>query len=113
VVSSHVVFASRRRRTRLVSDWSSDVCSSDLGRSEHGAGGRGVGDAQLPAQRVRAEEERDRAEPTCECGDERGDRDGDRVYTHRRSEERRVGKEERAGWAPETERKEKTGVAVG
>src|SRR5262249_57296303 len=24
-------FASRRRHTRLVSDWSSDVCSSDLG----------------------------------------------------------------------------------
>src|SRR5438093_13090912 len=27
-------FSSRRRHTRLVSDWSSDVCSSDL---EHGA----------------------------------------------------------------------------
>src|SRR5215213_614182 len=26
-------FSSRRRHTRLVSDWSSDVCSSDLGRS--------------------------------------------------------------------------------
>src|SRR5262249_61937906 len=25
-------FSSRRRHTRLVSDWSSDVCSSDLGR---------------------------------------------------------------------------------
>ena len=24
-------FSSRRRHTRLVSDWSSDVCSSDLG----------------------------------------------------------------------------------
>src|SRR5437016_6441987 len=27
-------FSSRRRHTRLVSDWSSDVCSSDLGDSE-------------------------------------------------------------------------------
>src|SRR5262249_59582752 len=27
-----VFFSSRRRHTRLVSDWSSDVCSSDLGR---------------------------------------------------------------------------------
>src|SRR5262249_57712804 len=26
-------FSSRRRHTRLVSDWSSDVCSSDLDRS--------------------------------------------------------------------------------
>src|SRR5437016_8357056 len=26
-------FSSRRRHTRLVSDWSSDVCSSDLGRA--------------------------------------------------------------------------------
>src|SRR5438093_9290269 len=26
-------FSSRRRHTRLVSDWSSDVCSSDLKRS--------------------------------------------------------------------------------
>src|ERR1019366_3677069 len=25
-----IVFSSRRRHTRLVSDWSSDVCSSDL-----------------------------------------------------------------------------------
>src|SRR5262249_58693061 len=28
-----VFFSSRRRHTRLVSDWSSDVCSSDLFRS--------------------------------------------------------------------------------
>src|SRR5262249_59499128 len=27
-------FSSRRRHTRLVSDWSSDVCSSDLGDAE-------------------------------------------------------------------------------
>src|SRR5258706_11981409 len=28
-------FSSRRRHTRLVSDWSSDVCSSDLSRRRH------------------------------------------------------------------------------
>src|SRR5437899_8858617 len=27
-------FSSRRRHTRCLSDWSSDVCSSDLGRSK-------------------------------------------------------------------------------
>src|SRR5262249_58283668 len=31
-------FSSRRRHTRLVSDWSSDVCSSDLARAGGGAG---------------------------------------------------------------------------
>src|SRR5258706_822747 len=30
--TSALVFSSRRRHTRLVSDWSSDVCSSDLGQ---------------------------------------------------------------------------------
>src|SRR5438093_9424952 len=30
-------FSSRRRHTRLVSDWSSDVCSSDLARLVRGA----------------------------------------------------------------------------
>src|SRR5262249_58132650 len=29
-VDGHFFFSSRRRHTRLVSDWSSDVCSSDL-----------------------------------------------------------------------------------
>src|SRR2546426_6850441 len=31
-------FSSRRRHTRLQGDWSSDVCSSDLGRRVAGAG---------------------------------------------------------------------------
>src|SRR5262249_56834475 len=31
-------FSSRRRHTRLVSDWSSDVCSSDLGTGRGAAG---------------------------------------------------------------------------
>ena len=30
-------FSSRRRHTRLVSDWSSDVCSSDLERTVGGS----------------------------------------------------------------------------
>src|SRR5258706_5719682 len=32
-----VLISSRRRHTRLVSDWSSDVCSSDLQAEEHTA----------------------------------------------------------------------------
>src|SRR5437016_12133772 len=31
-------FSSRRRHTRLVSDWSSDVCSSDLGNGDGSPG---------------------------------------------------------------------------
>src|SRR5438046_4239799 len=49
-------FSSRRRHTRLVSDWSSDVCSSDLGKivqavaeeihgSESAEDGQGQGEA--------------------------------------------------------------------
>src|SRR5438046_8128790 len=47
-------FSSRRRHTRLVSDWSSDVCSSDLldVRSPGSAGSSlfHLADAQLPDQ---------------------------------------------------------------
>src|SRR5262249_60128207 len=38
IVESRVFFfSSRRRHTRLVSDWSSDVCSSDLADLDHPA----------------------------------------------------------------------------
>src|SRR5258706_8918557 len=42
-------FSSRRRHTRLVSDWSSDVCSSDLPCTHRGAHARSCsgGDAGL------------------------------------------------------------------
>src|SRR5262249_58190825 len=36
-------FSSRRRHTRLVSDWSSDVCSSDLLRHLHRDGDESLG----------------------------------------------------------------------
>src|SRR5437016_10871215 len=41
-------FSSRRRHTRLVSDWSSDVCSSDLFQAGHAAES-GVVSAELVA----------------------------------------------------------------
>src|ERR1035438_10648706 len=64
------LFSSRRRHTRCLSDWSSDVCSSDLCAEER-AGGRAV--RHLPALGPR------------------------RLH---RSEERRVGKECRFRWSP-------------
>src|SRR5258706_8493877 len=38
ILSFFFFFSSRRRHTRLVSDWSSDVCSSDLGHEHRIAG---------------------------------------------------------------------------
>src|SRR6266403_4602156 len=67
-------FSSRRRHTRSLRDWSSDVCSSDLGEGqaqvpeavrqhdnadERGCDGRGV--AALPQCLRKAETRRDRA----------------------------------------------------
>src|SRR5438093_7828917 len=66
-------FSSRRRHTRLVSDWSSDVCSSDL--IDTHAGQRHILEATIAALRQK-------------------DAETDR------SEERRVGKECRSRWSP-------------
>src|SRR5262249_57385062 len=99
-------FSSRRRHTRLVSDWSSDVCSSDLSR-EAGP------DAHLPntAQTPRTSEglacslfERQQTlKGSTTCQESSGSK---RIRRRRstprrpRSEERRVGKEGRSrGWA--------------
>src|SRR3712207_9040754 len=70
-------FSSRRRHTRYWRDWSSDVCSSDLGSTENVSGERNVGcclqhRAQGDAARL--------------VGQPLGELVGDR------SEERRVGK---------------------
>src|SRR5258706_14799295 len=103
-------FSSRRRHTRLVSDWSSDVCSSDLrGRKQ---------DAALELQPFGARE-RD-VDPVVRraFGDERLRRKerihgefrppaiAEQIFLEQhvvhvvRSEERRVGKECRSRWSP-------------
>src|SRR5438093_9141059 len=48
-------FSSRRRHTRLVSDWSSDVCSSDLAR------GVGLGPRAQGHRGIRRSGDRDQA----------------------------------------------------
>src|SRR5262249_56173023 len=84
-------FSSRRRHTRLVSDWSSDVCSSDLDtgavRGGEPAPGRDERVHDLAPRALR------RGEPGCEgtAAD---------VLHRERSEERRVGKEGRYRGAP-------------
>src|SRR5256885_3807091 len=92
-------FSSRRRHTRLQGDWSSDVCSSDLGHR----GGRADAAARRAADRggrhrvragdvpaaLRTPAMRDRLRmAVCSC------------ETIGRSEERRVGKECRSRWSP-------------
>src|SRR5438093_6020604 len=79
-------FASRRRHTSLVSDWSSDVCSSDLTRK--------YGFADRDTKLARS------AKPyflVQLCGYAELLRAAQDVLPDRRSEERRVGKEGRPG----------------
>src|SRR5205814_2822827 len=72
-------FSSRRRHTRCLSDWSSDVCSSDLNQTV-------LLDAKKKEiSRINAKYDADRR----------------RYVELTRSEERRVGKECRSRWAAE------------
>src|SRR3712207_7150901 len=90
-------FSSRRRHTRYWRDWSSDVCSSDLGEvhgqgaARAGGGRRGGGEAQ--ASQRRSQGGQGSQAQAAVCG-----RSGAR--TQERSEERRVGKECRSRWSP-------------
>src|SRR5258706_8253682 len=93
---SFFFFSSRRRHTRLVSDWSSDVCSSDLGTlnristlSLHPAREHGLEVRRLVFTSDHGYFdvfERRRFEPVMKLAF--------------RSEERRVGKECRSRWSP-------------
>src|SRR5690348_17564163 len=92
-------FSSRRRHTRWTGDWSSDVCSSDLGlalvegvrlvEEAQGAGVRLVGAVASPelARTTRGTALRAALESHA-------------VPVQDRSEERRVGKACRTRWAP-------------
>src|SRR3712207_8639949 len=84
-------FSSRRRHTRYWRDWSSDVCSSDLDRdADTRPGDPQVRDAEDLAGLV--------AELLLLVGLLRAVVDDG--AGHRRSEERRVGKECRSRWSP-------------
>src|SRR5262245_66214484 len=96
-------FSSRRRHTRCLSDWSSDVCSSDL---------------SAPPSLVRAPTARTSDGGALVPGGDRRKR-----ASAARSEERRVGKECRSRWGPwhieketegcEEERAKETGEELG
>src|SRR5438045_9420491 len=81
-------FSSRRRHTRCLSDWSSDVCSSDL--------------AVLPVGPRRGG-----ATAALAVGEQRRSELADARHVQARSEERRVGKECRSRWAAYDEKKKR------
>src|SRR5437016_11394389 len=85
-------FSSRRRHTRLVSDWSSDVCSSDLFHL------RPLAVHALDGDRIAAQIRSRHCELVGEKHLE--ERRVAQIAPRVRSEERRVGKECRSRWSP-------------
>src|SRR5207245_6412419 len=85
-------FSSRRRHTRCYRDWSSDVCSSDLGAI--------IDDLNIRVFRTKADLSDWNAEIVG----------GERVVEDDRSEERRVGKECRARWGRERYREKRVWI---
>src|SRR5437016_6548188 len=106
-------FSSRRRHTRLVSDWSSDVCSSDLSASGIEPPPATISPASyrkalVPStvqRRVVGRRSLDAIPflpPVLDPADHFLDLKSERTE---RSEERRVGKECRSRWSPDHEKK--------
>src|SRR5690349_22369283 len=90
-------FSSRRRHTRSLRDWSSDVCSSDLRFPACVARSEGLPRSQIPFLLAPAGRGSHNIVP-CERGRCAAAAPAVRA---RRSEERRVGKECRSRWAAE------------
>src|SRR5258705_7511142 len=92
-------FSSRRRHTRCLSDWSSDVCSSDLlivdGKVYDHIGFRCRGGVWRYSMAKNAMKFRLNRGHDLEVKDNWG-----RKLKATRSEERRVGKEGRSRWSP-------------
>src|SRR5437762_6131947 len=88
-------FSSRRRHTRYIGDWSSDVCSSDLQ-------GGGPPPARVRVAEPAADLRLDRLQfvfgGALPAGHAALAGRAEAVQRHRRSEERRVGKEGRRRW---------------
>src|SRR5947207_15113263 len=91
-------FSSRRRHTRSLCDWSSDVCSSDL-RGERPAVRREGEPVNLPGGYPAPG-------PKAPGGDVPEVEEPSQASSGHRSEERRVGKECRYRWAPYDDKKE-------
>src|SRR5690348_17699299 len=89
-------FSSRRRHTRWTGDWSSDVCSSDLGGGFTYAFARAIGLSRAGATL---------AALSFAFGSFLVGQIHHQNLADARSEERRVGKECRSRWSPYHEKK--------
>src|SRR5262245_62229648 len=102
-------FSSRRRHTRCLSDWSSDVCSSDLGGSVAALWSRASEFIQAPEHErdlgIELNAALDFQSKDKALNDKPGEMGG--FYARLRSEERRVGKEWRSRGARPTVRKKR------
>src|SRR5204862_1023742 len=99
-------FSSRRRHTRSLRDWSSDVCSSDLFRDRRSAqqltGTEGLLSDDGACRKVGRTTRRPREREDVELAEESNEAGVGGV----RSEERRVGKEGRGrGWPDHAKKK--------
>src|SRR5207247_7675831 len=99
--------SSRRRHTRSTRDWSSDVCSSDLGMAEPEAVAKALEEFGQP-QEVRSELEATHGQRMMAVVLEKAMQWKERTmrakwlwatWAYLRSEERRVGKGGRSWWA--------------
>src|SRR5438093_1782234 len=100
-------FSSRRRHTRLVSDWSSDVCSSDLSKGDHEGDQNHRATGNGPAHPRRGDPPDNDLPFDADVPQACGEGHHETNPGQRRSEERRVGKECRSRWTPEHEKKQK------
>src|SRR5258706_7424726 len=91
--------SSRRRHTRLVSDWSSDVCSSDLSVTLSSANDLSPIQAQRTWDRQAEDNVTDHLQRIGLIAP-KGEVDKILETVINRSEERRVGKECRSRWSP-------------
>src|SRR5690606_40806247 len=104
LLCSFFFFSSRRRHTRFSRDWSSDVCSSDLSRSRGAQPSdlEGFVPGTLSLESVHHHHAR-----AADILVDPAWSDAVNEYGYAgRSEERRVGKEGRARWWRDTEKKE-------
>src|SRR5258705_4536321 len=92
-------FSSRRRHTRCLSDWSSDVCSSDLKGSKNGNGQEPKSDFKLRIL-VLVRSHSSILSGLCKKICLSLELMSPRECSRQRSEERRVGKECRSRWSP-------------
>src|SRR5690554_7841149 len=96
-------FSSRRRHTRCGRDWSSDVCSSDLAEGQNWKTDLLGGIQRVAIEHGCAPYGNAKARAVVWTFPDQVPKHREPLYTTR-SEERRVGKECRSRWSPESQR---------